>query len=107
MSSPVVETRARQSSNPSILVEDEAASEDLTSLHLDAPITAVHVMSMTGLPPSPSSVQSHESAPSLTSAPGGSAGGSRVHPQNASQKPNDVVSAGLITEFEARKLFQL
>lgn len=89
----------------SVLVEDAASSSDLALMHLDAPITAVQAMSMTGLPPSPSSVQSQDSTPSHKLVPRYSSG--RGTMETTPQKPTDVVSAGLITEFEARKLFQL
>lgn len=89
----------------SVLVEDAASSSDLALMHLDAPITAVQAMSMSGLPPSPSSVQSQDSTPSYNLVPRYSSG--RGTMETTPQKPTDVVSAGLITEFEARKLFQL
>lgn len=99
------ETQERPSLQSSILVEDAASSSDLTLMHLDAPITAVQAMSVAGLPPSPSLVQSQDSTPSYNSVPRSSNGRGKM--EAISQNPNDVVSAGLITEFEARKLFQL
>ncbi|KAJ3536659.1 hypothetical protein NM208_g6628 [Fusarium decemcellulare] len=83
------------------LIDDAAASEELTLHHLDAPITAVHAITSTGLPPSPSSIQSHRSSLPPASL--------LRHNQStsASQRYDDVVSKGNILESEARKLFQL
>lgn len=88
----------------SVLVEEATSSEDLALLHLDAPITAVHTMTLGGMPPSPSSIRSQETGPpsSFPMCSDGQGGNSLVFPTY-----DDVISAGIITESEGRKLFQL
>ncbi|KAL2827362.1 hypothetical protein BDW59DRAFT_160327 [Aspergillus cavernicola] len=93
--SPYPSTKAAESCRGThpLLTENASSPEDLGRLHLDAPITAVHAMSSTSIPPtqSPVSVCSDEGKTRLESR----------------LRYDDVISTGLITESHARKSFQL